>query len=161
MKNNIIVDNGNGTSTLVIESKAHGTKLALMDTNKVDDINHIKWCVNKANITKVGPTYYICGRHEGKSVKLHRILLNTPAGLVSDHINNDTLDNRLANLRAVTNRQNAFNQPRAKGYGFHKASGKWQAYIKLDSKLHYLGIYDTSQEARKAYIDAKLKMHII
>lgn len=161
MKNNLIIDNGNATSTIVIDSNKFGTKLVLIDTNKINSINHIKWCVNKTNTTKVGDTLYASGMANGKSVRLHRLLCNTPIGYCTDHINGDTLDNRLANLRVVSYAGNAFNQPRAKGYGFHKASGKYQSYIKINGKLQYLGLFDTSQEARAAYVAAKLKLHII
>lgn len=158
---NIITDNGNGTSTMIIDSKTYGTKLVLIDTDKIDSINHITWCVNRSNTTKVGDTLYVSGMANGKSIRLHRMLCNTPTGFVTDHINNDTLDNRLSNLRVTTYSGNSYNQPRAKGYGFHKATGKWQAYIKVNGKLQYLGLYATSQEARAAYIQAKLKLHII
>lgn len=158
---NTIVDNGNGTSTMIIDSPKYGTKLVLIDTAKVESINNIRWCVNKCNETKVGDSFYITGFSEGKSIKLHRVILQPPAGLQVDHISGDTMDNTLNNLRAVTNQQNSFNQRRARGFGFHKASGKWQAYIKKDGVLHYLGLFKTAQAARTAYIEAKLKLHII
>jgi len=48
---------------------------------------------------------------------LHRLLMGTPPGLKTDHINHDTLDNRRSNLRVVTNRQNNENRN-----GAHKNS---------------------------------------
>lgn len=41
---------------------------------------------------------------------LHRLLMGSPPGLKVDHRNHDTLDNRRANLRIVTNRQNNENR---------------------------------------------------
>ena len=51
---------------------------------------------------------------KGQSYKLHRILFymfhgRDPANKVIDHINGDKGDNRILNLRAVTNRQNLKN----------------------------------------------------
>jgi hypothetical protein len=158
---NTIVDNGNGTSTMIIDSKTYGMKHVLIDTHKIADIKHIKWCINRSNTTKAGPTFYVTGFLEGKSIKLHRVLLNTPAGFVTDHINGNTLDNTLSNLRAVTNQENGYNQKRARGFALHKASGKFQAYIKKDGILYHLGLFETAPEARAAYITAKLQMHII
>lgn len=41
---------------------------------------------------------------------LHRIILNPPTGLVVDHINRNSLDNRRKNLRIVSQRENVLNQ---------------------------------------------------
>ena len=51
---------------------------------------------------------------KGQTYKLHRILFymfhgRDPADKVIDHINGDKGDNRILNLRAVTNRQNLAN----------------------------------------------------
>ena len=57
---------------------------------------------------------YWCITIKGQSYKLHRILFymfhgRDPANKVIDHINGDKGDNRILNLRAVTNRQNLKN----------------------------------------------------
>lgn len=78
---------------------------------------------------------------------------------VIDHINGDTLDNRIINLRSVTNQENAFNT-KAKGYCYHKRVKKWSAKITINYKQIYLGYFDTKEEASIAYSDAKKKYHI-
>jgi len=56
----------------------------------------------------------------GRSTTLymHRLLMDAPKGLQVDHINHDTLDNRRANLRIVTNQVN--NANRAGPYSSNK-----------------------------------------
>lgn len=100
-----------------------------------------------------------------KPTKRHRIIASCFIGLniddltqIVDHINRDKLDNRVENLRIVTQQQNTFNSI-AKGYRLEQ--NKWRASIMLDGKSIYLGRYDTEPEARQAYLDAKAKYHII
>lgn len=84
-----------------------------------------------------------------------------PDGHEIDHINGERSDNRIRNLRVVTNQENKFNNHEVKGYCWHKIDKKWQASIKLNKKSFYLGGYNTKQEARKAYMEAKATMHKI
>ena len=78
-----------------------------------------------------------------------------------DHINRDKTDNRICNLRIVTSQQNHFNRSNVKGYGWHKSSDKWRAYIMINQKQISLGYFNTEEEAKNAYLQAKLKYHII
>jgi len=77
-----------------------------------------------------------------------------------DHINGIRDDNRICNLRSVTHQQNLFNT-KAKGYTWRKRDNKWQSQINLNNKYIHLGLFDTEEEARNAYITAKEKYHIL
>ncbi len=77
-----------------------------------------------------------------------------------DHFNRIKTDNRISNLRILTNQQNQFNT-NAKGYCWHKQNQKWQSQIMVNGKLIYLGSFNTEEEARQSYLKAKEKLHII
>jgi hypothetical protein len=77
-----------------------------------------------------------------------------------DHINTVRTDNRISNLRIVTEQQNCFNR-NIKGYSWNKNSKKWQSEIMIDGDKKYLGCFDTIQEAKRAYLEAKKMYHII
>ncbi len=75
-----------------------------------------------------------------------------------DHINSDSLDNRIENLRAATQSQNMANSRRSKanssgrkGVTWRSDSGKWAAQIMVDGKHISLGSYRTLDEAAEAY----------
>lgn len=74
-----------------------------------------------------------------------------------DHRNHDRLDNRRANLRHATNRQNQRNQkPRGgtsqyKGVIWRADRGKWLAYIYLEEGKKYLGYFEDELDAAAAY----------
>ena len=77
-----------------------------------------------------------------------------------DHINGIKNDNRLCNLRSVTNQENTFNN-KAKGYCWDKSRNKFSAQIKLNGKKIHLGRFDNEEDASNAYKEAKKIYHII
>jgi len=107
----------------------------------------------------------------GKMILRHRIIAFCFLGLDDivgecgaddciDHISGNKLDNRVANLRITTHQGNQHNQTRTKGYSWNKKNKKWHAQICLNYKIIHLGYYDTEEDARQAYLTAKLKYHI-
>jgi hypothetical protein len=77
-----------------------------------------------------------------------------------DHIDRVRDNNDISNLRWVTRQENAFNT-KCKGVYFDKNAKKFRARIGVDKKRINLGIYDTEDEARSAYLAAKQTLHII
>jgi len=77
-----------------------------------------------------------------------------------DHINRDSTDNRIKNLRVVTNQQNHFNR-NAKGYSWSKKENKWRAQIRINGKAKFLGYFDNDEDAHIAYLNAKEVYHKI
>ena len=71
-----------------------------------------------------------------------------------DHINGIRTDNRLVNLRAVTNQTNGQNAKRREdntsgvcGVARHPKPGLWQAYINANGKRKNLGAFDSFDKA--------------
>ena len=75
-----------------------------------------------------------------------------------DHINNNSIDNRIENLRVLTNQQNCFNR-NAKGYCWHNRESKWRAQIKINGKQKTLGYFTEEEDAHQAYLNAKELYH--
>lgn len=105
-------------------------------------------------------------RLDGKQyqLKAHRVAWilahgAIPHGMQIDHINGIRDDNRLCNLRLVTQRENDQNRRRARGYSWNKGSSKWEAYIRVDGVLLHLGLFTTEAAARAAYLKAKARYH--
>lgn len=74
-----------------------------------------------------------------------------------DHINGDTLDNRIDNLRNVDRLINCKNQKKAinntsgfTGVHFNKKSSRWVSRITCDNHRIVVGTFDTPQEAKEA-----------
>ena len=77
-----------------------------------------------------------------------------PEGYEIDHIDHNTLNNDITNLRMVTHHENTLNASMRKdnksgcvGVIWHKARRKWMAYIAVNKKPKYLGLFDSIDEA--------------
>lgn len=82
-----------------------------------------------------------------------------------DHINGNNIDNRIINLRDVTDSVNSRNRKTPKnnssgymGVSFHKNSGLWKSYINnSEGKTVSLGYFKTIKEAADAYEKGKIE----
>jgi hypothetical protein len=102
----------------------------------------------------------------GKLYLRHRIIayayLNLDIDNTSkpiDHINGNKLCNSVNNLRIVTTEENQHNRLNTKGYSWDKSKSKWKPQIMVNKKRIHIGNYDTEEEARAAYLAAKLIYH--
>ena len=92
---------------------------------------------------------------------LHRMIYLWHFGYepkVIDHINNDSLDNRIENLREATQSQNCANQivkknntSGYKGVRYRQDIQKWNATITVNRKSISLGCFVNKDDAAKAY----------
>ena len=79
---------------------------------------------------------------------------NFPNGVI-DHINQIRNDNRISNLRETTQSINALNSD--KKLGVYKHHNKFRARVKIGNKQIHLGLFNSQEEARNAYLFAKEK----
>lgn len=68
-----------------------------------------------------------------------------------DHIDGNTLNNSIDNLRAADHKSNSSNMVNAKGYYYSSKLGKYCAQF----QHKHIGVFDTEVEASLAYLDAK------
>lgn len=104
---------------------------------------------------------------------LHRIIYQMHYGDLTtddviDHVNQDTHDNRIENLRKANvfiNNQNQGtrknNTSGYKGVSWSKQRNKWRATITINKKHKTLGFFETKEAAYDCYLQARQKFHVV
>jgi len=163
-----------GKETVIYLNRKNGDVLeTIIDTTDlpIADAFPYTWY---AHYNPYNKSFYVVGndRSDGvtnKRVFLHRKIMETPEGMVTDHKEHDTLDNRRASLRNVdysTNNHNLKNgrkDNKSSGYpgvtldSWHKKKGRkiWRARISLDGKRRQLGLYENKEDAIEAVRKAR------
>ena len=142
-----ITRNDQGIAIISIKvPKSSDLVYALVDDADYYDMITVKWHLNK----------YGYPMASGKG-EMHTVILpKTNRSIVIDHINNDRLDNRRSNLRAVSYSFNNRNRGKRDGcsskyVGVSRKGERWQAGISINGKRKALGTFDREEDAAKRY----------
>lgn len=121
-------------------------QFALVDDEDFEYLNQWKWYAHKR-----GSSFYArrkLTRRDG--IYMHTALMNTPPGLVVDHVDFNGLNNQKNNLRIVTQKENNLHR-KIKPAGSTPKGNKFQAQIRREGKSYYLGLFPTRELAFLAY----------
>lgn len=140
---NPVVDCGDYLE-IILQAKDR-TELArtLIDKEDYGKIRQYKWFLSERGYVRTKFMRY----GETRRYRLHSLILGEKEGLITDHINHDTLDNRKQNLRHATRAQNGWNSLNAVRHSVTKYKGKFRSSLGYKSKILYLGHWDTREEA--------------
>lgn len=143
-------------------------KYAIVDPEDYKRLAKYKWHINTGRGTFYAVRcMWVRRERKTKSIKMHREIMKIDDELYVDHINGDGLDNRKANLRAVTIMQNSWNMKkfrrncwsRYKGVTWNTRRKKWVAQIMARGEIKFFGGFEDEMEAAKAYDAAAKKYH--
>ncbi len=141
-------------------------KYAIVDVEDFEQLNQHKWlCTHAGYALRAAPNKSGKGPKQVK-IPMHRLLCLVPDGMFVDHINRNPLDNRKANLRPATHRQNVWNRKltrktkktRYTGVHWDNRREKWQVLVRIDGRNRGFGSYADEVEAARAY-DRVAKQH--
>lgn len=131
------------------------TLVATVDDEDYPLLSKYKWHKNGRAPNHI----YALTLIEGRPVLMHRLIMSTPKGMDTDHINHQTLDNRKQNLRVCTRAENAANRARTLGgISIDRERSKWIATIQRSLKRYKIGRFDTQEEAQAALDEFRFKM---
>lgn len=153
---------------------AHGNKYEFHENYVVGYThnNNTPFYVDIEDYEKIKPfTWYDRNTNGVKTIatsmkidgKTHSVVMHVFLGYKHhDHINNNELDNRKANLRLCTHHQNMFNKKMRKenkygiiGIRYIEKTHRWTAGIGYHYKTIHLGMFDTKEKAIIARLKAE------
>ena len=136
-------------------------KFACVDPQDYPALARYKWCA-----AKQGNSWYAVRTDGRRQLRMHRVIMNAPPGMVVDHIDHDGLNNVRRKLRVCTPQQNARNQrPQQGGSSQYigvcwlRQEQKWWARIQDNGRQRSLGLFDSEREAAKVRDAAAIAQH--
>lgn len=131
-------------------------KRAIVDDEDYEWLNQWKWYCKQDNYAaRVSTTD---NWKTQTFISMHRLIMNTPTGMTTDHKNGNSLDNRRCNLRIATHSENQFNRGKQKncsskykGIHWDSTYGKWKAKIHKDDTTLHIGYFASETDAAMAY----------
>ncbi len=101
---------------------------------------------------------YAARREGGRTIFMHRQIMQPPPGMVVDHVDGNRGNNSRSNLRVCTRQENLRNQAKRagclsqyKGVSYDREHDNWFATIYYDNKSFHLGTFASEIEAARAY----------
>jgi hypothetical protein len=146
------------TSFKMKEIQLSRGRVAVVDDEDFKDLSRWNWCwcPNRKGYA-VRRLHLREGRGRG-TVAMAREIMKAPKGMMVDHKNGNTLDNRRDNLRLATHHQNQMNTGLRitntsgfKGVAWDKRGQAWRVMMNVKKKMTYLGRYRSKRTAAMIY----------
>lgn len=112
---------------------------------------------------------YVTTKIQGEHWCVHKLIYLYHYGVLPDnvdHINGDSLDNRIENLRPASTSENRMNCGKysnntsgTKNVSWHKAANKWLVSLQVDNKTIRVGYFDDIELAELVAVEARTKYH--
>lgn len=112
---------------------------------------------------------YIATKIKGKHYCVHKLIYLYHFGVFPkqlDHINGNSLDNRIENLRLACTYENLQNRKTfsnntsgCKGVSWHKKQNKWFVYLNINNKRKNIGYFKDFEFAEFVAQEARSKYH--
>jgi hypothetical protein len=140
-------------------------KWTVIDAADAEAVLKFRWHARQVRCRGYRLGWYAARSVGSKTIHLHRVIAGTPDGMETDHVNQNSLDNRRANLRHATRSQNAANLPNVRnssglrGVTWNRPRRCWQACIRHGGKLHHLGYFTDPFEAARARDEKAVELH--
>lgn len=148
------------------EIKLTQGKFAMVSDQDFNRVNKHKWFAAKCPGNKwyARRSVWNVDKRKGNLQTMHRFILETKVRLDIDHKDGNGLNNQRSNIRSCSTMQNCRNRKLSKnnkcgfkGVVWHNRDLIFESAIRVKGRLKYIGRYDSSLEAARAYDVAAVK----
>ena len=146
--------------------KLRGGSIALIDDEDFELVTAFKWGLHKRGKTSYAITT-IRENKRSRTIYMHALIMNTPKGQETHHIDENGLNNQRANLQVVSRSEHAklgnkrgpkpkLEQPSGTvpsirpyiyPYLYSNKPLKYRAFLRAGPKLRHVGYFNTYEEA--------------
>lgn len=141
------------------------TLINLFDYDALD--GELLWVATGAKAGSKHHSGYVSVQINNRRYQAHRIIWamhygRVPENKLIDHIDGDRANNRMSNLRLVSDSENQYNRTANKGRefkGVYPYKRQWKAEITANKRRVYLGLFSTPELASEAYKKAATELH--
>lgn len=133
----------------------------LIDADLFEELHQWNWFDHAGYAAR---KMWICGKI--RTVLMHRVILNPPDTMHTDHINGYRCDNRRVNLRIATSAENIRNRKALscntlglKWVTLSKRHNKFRACIEYNYRRFHIGYYHTAELAHAAAAAMSATLH--
>ena len=140
-------------------------KYAVVDTEMLPLVDEHKWyCLGVPRYIRAARSKTTGGVK--RTYLMHRVITGLKHGdeRVVDHINHNSLDNRVSNMRVCKQSQNTMNvisttgSSRFKGVSWQTKARRWASYIRVNKRRIHLGYFKDEWSAAEAYNKKALEL---
>jgi len=152
----------NGTSVLTLMCRGE-THVCYIDTIDYPLVSGYRWFAYEDNRVFYARASAVSAAGHTRTMLMHRLIASVPKGKVTDHNDDNGLNNCRLNLYIVTTPQNVrrarkrIDSPTSRFKGVWKNKGKYSAQIVVQRKNTWLGSFSNETDAARAYDAAALK----
>jgi len=129
--------------------------VAFVDDEDFEKVRGYRWRSSTRHNTTYART---CNK--GRTLLMHRLIMDAPPGTVVDHRDSNGLNNCRQNLRLCTNQQNLWNRKKGKKRGHSWSpyigvcvtqTGRYTTQVSVDGKPVYFGCFTNERDAALMY----------
>ena len=142
---------------------------AQVDDDVHETLSKLFWTLSDRGSKRRGKSHYAITRINGRTVRMHCLVLHASQGFEVSHEDGDPLNNQRSNLKAVSHSENmlnandgAYQSNKSTGIrNVHRFRNGFRAKVEVRGKVLNSRVFDTVEEAAAAAAELRAKAIVL